>query len=96
MNKKLKIGDKFIWHSFVGMSEKEFTILDIDISGTSRTIYGTEIKCEILLQWKDAFGNKAQTWVGDYDILNNILNRGGITIVGESMKPVMNIKKFTL
>ena len=96
MNKKLKVGDKFKWHFFVGIYEKKFTILDIDTSRPSSTINGIEIKTELLLQWEDAFGNKAQAWMGNYDSLNNLLNRGAITIVGESMKPAKKIKKFRL
>ena len=94
MNKKLKIGDKFTWNFL--RKDKEFTILDIDTSRPSRTIDGIEIKYELLLQWEDAFGNEVHTWMGDYDSLNMLLNRGVINIVSNCIEPTKKIKKFTL
>ena len=96
MNKKLRVGDKFKWNFFIGMDEKEFTILDIDTSRTLHSINDVELKNELLLQWENSEGGLSHAWFGDYDSLNGLLNNGVIFIVGPPLHPNKQIKKFTL
>jgi hypothetical protein len=96
MNRKLQIGDKFKWNFFIGMDEKEFTILDIDTSRLLHSINDVELKNELLLQWENSEGSLSYAWFGDYHFLNRLLNNGGIVIVEPPLHPNKQIKKFTL
>ena len=95
MNKKLKIGDKFIWHSFVGMPEKEFTILGIDTSRPGIWAIDRVYNSHFHIQWVEG-GRTYTTWVGNIEVMNQKLNEGKIIILNPKMEPIKDIKKFKL
>lgn len=92
--KKLRIGDKIRWNNSIG-GDTVYTIMDIDPSRPTTTIFTTEYKNEILFQWEH-WGTVSQNWSHSIDALNDLLNEGKIIIVERDIKPYKELLKFSL
>jgi hypothetical protein len=93
MNKKLRIGDIIRFISDHGTSPA-YTILDIDTSRPGM-FDGRIYNSHFYIQWGS--GDRTYTtWTGDFEIMNQKLNLGGIIILNPSIEPIKSVKKFTL
>jgi len=90
MSRKLQIGD-IIKFSHGGSI---YTILDIDTSRPG-IFDGRIYNSHFYIQWGS--GDRTYTtWTGDFEIMNQKLNLGGIIILNPSIEPIKSVKKFTL
>lgn len=89
MNKKLKVGDKFKWYALQDFPNLDYTY-------TVREFKIENGMNEVRVQWTNVFNEIVNSWAFDLKELNEGLNKGAIIIVGHTLQPNKQIKKFRL